>query len=58
MMSDNAPSPPPDVPSAPAPWTLTGDGYIVMLELPEAQRRAQSFIPDASAGASKGGIAC
>src|SRR5829696_1207094 len=37
----------PDVPSAPAPWTLTGEAYIVMLELPQPMLRERSFIPDA-----------
>ncbi|MGK3993302.1 acetoacetate decarboxylase family protein [Sorangium sp. So ce1024] len=33
--------------SAPAPWTLTGDAYIAMLELPRAQLLEQAFIPEA-----------
>lgn len=53
-MSERTPSPVPDVPRAPAPWTLTGDGYILMLELPEAQRREQSFIPEALRGRFEG----
>ncbi|XXX77270.1 acetoacetate decarboxylase family protein [Sorangium sp. So ce134] len=32
---------------APAPWTLTGDAYIAMLELPERLLREQCFIPEA-----------
>lgn len=46
-MSQSAVSHPPDVKSAPAPWTLTGDAYIAMLELPERVLRDQSFIPEA-----------
>jgi hypothetical protein len=53
-MSERAPSPAADVPRAPAPWTLAGDGYIVMLELPEAARRERSFIPDALRGRFEG----
>ncbi|WP_437813547.1 acetoacetate decarboxylase family protein [Sorangium sp. So ce1078] len=32
---------------APAPWTLTGDAYIAMLELPERLLLEQGFIPEA-----------
>jgi hypothetical protein len=53
-MSENAPSPASDVPRAPAPWTLTGDAYIVMLQLPEQLRRERSFIPDALRGRFEG----
>ncbi len=38
---------PPEVPRAPAPWVLTGDAYIVMLELPQPLLREQGFIPEA-----------
>jgi hypothetical protein len=39
---------------APAPWTLTGDAYVVMLELPPRLLREQSFIPDALRGQLEG----
>jgi hypothetical protein len=45
-MNENADPDSPDVPRAPAPWKLTGDGYIVMLELPRPLLQEQSFIPD------------
>ncbi|AUX39704.1 hypothetical protein SOCE26_010990 [Sorangium cellulosum] len=45
---------PPDVPIAPAPWTLTGDAYIVMLELPPPLLREQAFIPEALRGRFEG----
>ncbi|MGD9386888.1 MAG: acetoacetate decarboxylase family protein [Gammaproteobacteria bacterium] len=35
----------PDVPAAPAPWRLTGDGWILLLELPAAARRDPSHLP-------------
>jgi hypothetical protein len=35
----------PDVPRAPAPWQLTGQGYIVAVRLPEAFHARGSFIP-------------
>ena len=47
-------SPPPDVPRAPAPWTLTGDAYVFLLRLPERLIREQSFLPDALAGRAEG----
>lgn len=35
----------PEVARAPAPWTLRGDGWIVMLRLPEAARRDPRHLP-------------
>ncbi|NGP53445.1 acetoacetate decarboxylase family protein [Thioalkalivibrio sp. XN8] len=35
----------PEVPAAPAPWRLTGDGWILLLELPEAARRDPRHLP-------------
>ncbi|AUX28059.1 MULTISPECIES: acetoacetate decarboxylase family protein [Sorangium] len=46
-MGQSAGSHPPDVKIAPAPWTLTGDAYIAMLELPERLLRERCFIPEA-----------
>jgi hypothetical protein len=39
---------------APAPWTLTGDAYIVMLELPPPLLLSRGFIPDALRGQFEG----
>lgn len=49
-MSESAHSSASDLPLAPAPWTLTGDAYIVMLELPPPRLRERGFIPDALRG--------
>jgi hypothetical protein len=35
----------PEVARAPAPWTLRGDGWIVLLQLPEAIRRDPRHLP-------------
>ena len=35
----------PDVMPAPAPWTLHGDGWVVLLRLPDAQRRDPGHLP-------------
>jgi hypothetical protein len=35
----------PEVQAAPAPWQLTGDGWILLLELPQAVRRDPRHLP-------------
>ena len=35
----------PEVPRAPAPWHLTGQGYVVAIRLPESFHARGSFIP-------------
>lgn len=35
----------PEVARAPAPWTLHGDGWMLLLRLPEAQRRDPAQLP-------------
>ena len=35
----------PDVPAAPAPWRLTGDGWILLLQLPQAVQRDPRHLP-------------
>jgi hypothetical protein len=42
---------------APAPWTLTGKGYILAVRLPRAQLDNESFIPDGLRGTRRGRLA-
>lgn len=42
---------------APAPWQLTGDGYIVTFWLPEHMDTAQTFTPDTLKGRHSGRLA-
>jgi len=44
----------PEVPRAPAPWSLTGDSYIAMIELPERARQDERFTPAALRGRLEG----
>lgn len=45
----------PEVPAAPAPWRLEGDGWIVLLRLPDEVRGDPRHIPPALAGCEIGG---
>jgi hypothetical protein len=47
----------PDVKSAPAPWQLAGEGYILALWLPNAFLDTQTFLPPEQAASRKGRIA-
>jgi hypothetical protein len=47
----------PDVPAAPAPWRLKGDGWILLLRLPEAARHDPRHLPPGLAGLRPGGPA-
>lgn len=47
----------PEVPAAPAPWKLAGDGWILLLELPEAVRRDPRHLPPALRDCPLGGPA-
>lgn len=45
------------MPAAPAPWQLTGDGWILLLDLPDAVRRDPRHLPPELAGCPLGGPA-
>ncbi len=47
----------PEVQSAPAPWQLTGEGYILAVWLPNEFLDTQTFLPAAQRQSRKGGIA-
>ena len=47
----------PAVPAAPAPWKLTGDGWILLLELPDVARRDPRHLPPALRDCPLGGPA-
>jgi hypothetical protein len=47
----------PEVQAAPAPWQLTGDGWILLLELPQAARRDPRHLPPALRDCPLGGPA-
>lgn len=47
----------PDVPLAPAPWHLTGSGYILALRMPGNLLDDPTFIPDTLQGSRKGKLA-
>lgn len=40
----------------PAPWTLTGSGYIILVKLSERFVKENCFVPDSMAGSFSGGI--
>lgn len=40
----------PEVPRAPAPWTLHGAGWILLVDLPEAVRQDARHVPEALQG--------
>ncbi|MDC3960441.1 acetoacetate decarboxylase family protein [Polyangium jinanense] len=43
-----------DVPRVPAPWTLGGDAYVVMLRLPPRLIEEGSFVPEPLRGRAQG----
>ncbi|MFU8820664.1 MAG: hypothetical protein ACNA8G_03815 [Gammaproteobacteria bacterium] len=45
----------PEVARAPAPWTLRGDGWILLLRLPDAARRDPGRLPPELRGRPVGG---
>lgn len=47
----------PEVAAVPAPWRLAGDGWILLLELPETARHAPRHIPPELRGCPLGGPA-
>lgn len=47
----------PNVPKAPAPWQLKGNGYILAVKLPAAQLDQESFTPDYLQGTRRGRMA-
>lgn len=47
----------PEVPAAPAPWQLTGDGWILLLDMPEADRRDPRHLPPELSDQRPGGPA-
>lgn len=47
----------PDAPAAPAPWRLAGDGWILLLELPQAVRHDPRHLPPALRDRPLGGPA-
>lgn len=47
----------PEVAAVPAPWQLSGDGWILLLELPEAARRDPRHVSPELAGCPLGGPA-
>ncbi len=53
----NSSSPASEVPLAPAPWQLTGSGYIVAFRLPADLSEDALFIPESLRGKRKGTVA-
>ena len=53
----NSAQPLPQVPLAPAPWKLSGCGYIVAIRLPDTMTDAELFVPDSLQGKRKGNLA-
>ncbi len=47
----------PASPAAPAPWTLTGSGYVFLVRLPESMTDAELFTPPALRGKRVGRVA-
>ena len=45
------------VPLAPAPWQLSGSGYIVAIRLPDSMTDQELFVPDSLQGTRKGRLA-
>jgi hypothetical protein len=46
----------PAVAAAPAPWTLRGDGYVVLFKTTPAMRGAERFTPESLRGRETGGL--
>ncbi len=48
---------PPQLPTCPAPWNLTGSGYVVALRMPQQVLDCECFVPDSLRPSRRGKIA-